>query len=160
ERSRDLHAQVFGAAPRIFRSPRWCPLAPATFAELSRLGYRADSSATPQRLPWLSGFPKHWDWWRAGRGPHVVAPGLVEVPTSCALVPAGSPTFRTLRGLSHALLALLETEARLARSRVVVVQIHVEDVLPDGRSHPSPPPLRWRDFRPASHAGLPFKLHL
>lgn len=40
----------YGSSPRSFRSPGWCVLGEAALDSLEELGYRVDSSATPQRL--------------------------------------------------------------------------------------------------------------
>lgn len=161
ERSRDLHAECFGTAPLSFRSPRWCTLGRAAVAELSRLGYRADSSATPQRLPWLSSAPLRLGWWRTSRRVHALAEGLWEVPTSTLIVPAGSPTFLTLRSAGTAmLLSALQLEQRWTADRVLVVQLHVEDFAPDSSRPRSWGRLGWRDLWPRKHGGPRLKLFL
>jgi hypothetical protein len=113
EESRDRHAQFFGLLPLAFRSPCWCSLGVNAIEELSQLGYVADSSATPQRLPLLGSRPFEFAWWSSPRGVHELASGLVEIPTSTLLAPAGAPTFLTLRAAgTSVLLSLLELEAR------------------------------------------------
>jgi len=154
----DRHGQFFGAAPTSFRSPRWCVLGPAAIEELARLGYAADSSATPQRLPLFSSKPWHPGWWSSPRRPHYLAPGLVEIPTSTLLVPAAAPTFLTLRAAgSRALLALLELEARLDRDHPIVLQFHVEDFLLDGRRERDPGRLSWAHLLPRARGGFALK---
>ena len=155
----DRHGQFFGAAPTSFRSPRWCMLGPAAIEELARLGYAADSSATPQRFPLFSSTPWHPGWWSSPRRAHYLAPGLVEIPTSTLLVPAAAPTFLTLRAAgSRALLALLELEARLDRDRPIVLQFHVEDFLLDGRRESNPGRLTWAHLLPRERGGFALKL--
>ena len=120
-RSHALYQDTFGGAPISFRSPAWCPLGPGAIAALVELGYRVDSSATPQRLPIFSSTPYANTWLFARRTPYELAPGLLEVPTSCLLLPAASPTWLTLRRrAASAFLRLLLWEARhRARSRAV-----------------------------------------
>jgi hypothetical protein len=131
--SRDMHADFFQSAPVSFRSPHWSMLAPATIAELERLGYEVDSSATPQRVPLLSWHPFAPGWLLTPRRPHRLAGGLLEVPTSTLLVPAGGSTFLILRGATWGFLGLLEAEARWRRDRVLVVQVHAADLNPGSR---------------------------
>lgn len=159
--SRDRHAQFFGRPPSAFRSPRWCRLGAGSIDALRRLDYVADSSATPQRVPIFSSKPFHPGWWSSGRSIHELAPGLAEVPTSTLLVPAGAPTFLTLRrAVSHLYLALLEAEARLTRGGPLVLQFHVEDFTPGSRRDRTSGPLSWRDFRLRPQGGFRFKLFL
>lgn len=159
--SRDRHADFFGAAPTAFRSPRWCALGAGTVEELRRLGYVADSSATPQRLPLLSARPFHAGWWSCPRAIHEIAPGLAEVPTSTLLVPAGAPTFLTLRSAgSYLFLSLLEAESRLAHHAPLVLQFHVEDFTPGSRRDRSRGRLSWRDFLPRRRGGFGLKVFL
>jgi len=160
-RSHALYQDTFGSAPISFRSPAWCPLGPSAIAELVELGYRVDSSATPQRLPIFSSTPYANTWLFARRTPYELAPGLLEVPTSCLLLPAASPTWLTLRRrVSSAFLRLLLWEARRRADRVPCVQLHVSDFVPDA----SPPPLEealgLRSFLPRRDGGLRFKVFL
>ena len=127
-RSHVLYQDTFGGSPISFRSPAWCPLGPRAIAALVELGYRVDSSATPQRLPILSSTPYANTWLFARRTPYELAPGLLEVPTSCLLLPAASPTWLTLRRRAAlAFLRLLLWEARRRADRVPCVQLHVSD---------------------------------
>jgi hypothetical protein len=160
-RSHALYRRTFGRAPVSFRSPAWCPLGPDAVAALFGLGYRVDSSATPQRLPILSSTPYANTWLTARRGVHELAPGLLEVPTSCWLVPAASPAFLTLR-LKAALtfLRLLLWEARRFADRVPCLQLHVSDFVPDA----APPALEEKlspsSFLVRRDGGLRFKVFL
>lgn len=161
ERSRDLHADFFGVVPASFRSPRWCRLGRAAIDTLARLGYRADSSATPQRFPLFSSTPFEPGWWSSPRRMYPLAPGLVEVPTSTLLLPGGAPTFLTLRQAGSAvLLALLEFEARLDRNHPIVLQFHVEDFTPGSRRDRSWGRPTWRDFALRGRGGFRIKLFL
>lgn len=159
--SRDRHAQFFGEPPTSFRSPRWCTLGAGSIEALRRLGYVADSSATPQRFPLFSSKPFHPGWWASARRVHELAPGLAEVPTSTLLVPAGAPAFLTFRTAgSHALLTLLEQEALSPGGGPLVLQFHVEDFTPGTCRRRSWGRLSWRDFLLRRSGGFRFKLFL
>lgn len=160
-RSNALYLETFGSAPVSFRSPAWCPLGPAAIDMLVALGYRVDSSATPQRLPIFSSTPYANTWVRARRGIHELTPGLVEVPTSCLLLPAASPTFLTLRRRAAlTFLRLLLWEARHNADRVPCVQLHVSDFVSDA-APPSPDErLSLGSFLPRPDGGLRFKVFL
>lgn len=159
--SRDRHAQFFGGPPASFRSPRWCTLGRPAIEALRALGYVADSSATPQRLPLFSSRPFHPGWWASPRGVHALAPGLVEVPTSTLLLPAGAPTFLTLRSPgTRVFLALLDLEARLDHGRPLVLQFHVEDFVPESRRERSWGRPSWGDLSLRSRGGFRLKLFL
>ena len=155
--SRATHENFFQRAPVSFRSPHWSTLAPATVAELMRLGYRADSSATPQRVPLFSSRPFSPGWLFSPRRPYALGPGLLEVPTSTLLVPAGGSTFLILREAAHGYLRLLETEARLLRDRVLLVQLHVEDLNPDSRRVRGFGRPGWDDLLLRRHGGFGIK---
>lgn len=159
--SHELHTRCFASPPRAFRSPRWCRLGRAAIDELQRLGYVVDSSATPQRLPWLSSTPFHAGWVLTPRVPHLLADGLLELPTSCLLVPLSAPAFATLRHrLSLAMLAVLAREAQLGRDRALVAMMHVEDLNPSTSRSASPGALSWRDFQLRPQGGFRAKLFL
>ena len=160
-RSHAIYQAAFGAAPISFRSPAWCPLGSAAVELLVALGYRVDSSATPQRLPLFSSTPYANTWFFARRDLHELAPGLLEAPTACLLLPAASPTFLTLRRRAAlAFLRVLLWEARRLPGRVPCVQFHVSDFVPDA---PPPPPdetLGPGSFLPRREGGLRFKVFL
>ena len=159
--SRDRFAQFFGVPPTSFRSPRWCTLGRAATSELVRLGYEADSSATPQRFPLFSARPFHPGWWSTPRRVHALAPGLIEVPTSTLLLPAGAPTFLTLRSVgTRVFLALIELEARLHRGRPIVLQFHVEDFSPESRRDRAWGRPTWKDLQLRPRGGFRFKVFL
>ena len=63
------YQETFGSAPISFRSPAWCPLSPNAIAALVKLGYRVDSSVTPQRLPIFSSTP-YANTWFSHTAPH------------------------------------------------------------------------------------------
>ena len=160
-RSRALYQDTFDRAPISFRSPAWCPLGSGAIAELVELGYRVDSSATPQRLPIFSSTPYANTWLFARRAPYELAPGLLEVPTSCLLLPAASPTWLTLRRrAASAFLRLLLWEARRCGDRVPCVQLHVSDFVPDAAPPSHEERLGLDSFLPRTDGGLRFKVFL
>jgi len=161
QRSRTLYEEIFACAPVSFRSPAWCPLGAAAIRALVALGYRVDSSATPQRLPILSSTPYANTWVSARRSVHELAPGLLEVPTSCLLLPAASPTWLTLRRrAASAFLRLLLWEARRSAGRVPCVQLHVSDFVSDAAPSSPEETLSLRSFLPQVDGGLRFKVFL
>ena len=160
--SRTIHEDFFGTAPTSFRSPGWCVLAPAALDELQRLGYRVDSSATPQRLSVFGSTPFRGAWTLAPRRPHYIRPHLLEIPTSAALVPAGSPTFQIFRRrASTAFVRLLALEAQLLQDRVVVLQFHPDDLSPSSpQSRACPPRMTPGEFLLRRQGGFGFKHRL
>ncbi|MBI5169348.1 MAG: polysaccharide deacetylase family protein [Candidatus Eisenbacteria bacterium] len=154
------HADFFGEAPASFRSPRWCTLGPHAVHALAALGYRADSSATPQRFPLFSSTPLNPGWWASPRTVHELAPGLLEIPTSTLLVPAGAPAFLTLRGAgSRTLVAALMRECRWSGAPLVL-QFHVEDFTPATLRDRGWGRASWRDLLPRARGGFRIKLFL
>jgi len=154
ERSARAFADFFGERPRTFRAPCWAYMSAPALDELARLGYGVDSSSTPQRPGILSSFPDENRHLLAGRTPHFVRPGLLEVPTSTLLLPLGWPTFCTLRqAASRLLVDALALEAKLRRSLVLVAQFHVADLVPDGRSLPRVT-RSWSDLLPRKGKGI------
>ncbi len=161
QRSRDLYEDVFARSPVAFRSPAWCPLGPIAIRTLVSLGYRIDSSATPQRLPIFSSTPYANTWLFSRRSIHELAPGLLEAPTSSLLLPAASPAFLTLRHRpALAFLRLLLWEARRTAGRLVCVQFHVSDFVPEAAPPPPDERLSLGSFLPRSDGGLRFKVFL
>jgi hypothetical protein len=160
-RARDLQEEALGVRPLSFRAPYWVSLAPATATELARLGYEVDSSATPQRLPLFSSRPFGRGWLFASRRPRPIAPGLLEIPTSTLLVPAGGSTFPILRGASRVLLGALTAEARWTGDRVLVVQLHAGDLNPDAAMPVAPGRAGWAELmpRPSGGVGLRWWMH-
>ncbi len=154
ERSSKTFADFFGERPRMFRSPCWSYMSSPALDELARLGYRVDSSATPQRPGILSSFPYDNRQVFFGRAPHFVRPHLLEIPTSTLLVPLGWPTFCTLRNTgSMLLLGALMLEARIRRSMVVVGQFHISDLVPGGEPLPRVE-RHWSDLLPRTGRGI------
>lgn len=161
ELSKRIFEDTYGRAPASFRSPAWCALGPDALDELVRLGYGVDSSATPQRLSVLSSTPFSDTWALSPRRPHFLRPGLLEIPTSSFLVPAGSPTFLIFRRvLSLAFVRALMAEASISGRRVLVLQLHAEDFNPDSERSTSPVPLSAGDFFLRRQGGFGFKHHL
>jgi hypothetical protein len=157
--SRDRFAQFYGYAPRFFRSPCWCELSDAAFVTLARLGYRVDCSSTPSRPGLLSSEPLANPWLSSPRKPYFVCGSLLEVPTSCLLLPLGSPTFLVLRTrASIAFCRLLLWEATVRPEIVVNVMLHTADFLDDwgyGRL-----PFSLSDLLPQRDGGLTWRRFL
>jgi hypothetical protein len=160
EQARTIFEDFYGSAPKVFRAPVWCWLNERAVEELVRLGYRTDSSATPQRLNVLGSLPFDRGWLWSHRSPYYLGPDLVEVPNSTILLPAASPTFRFLRRrLSSVFLRLLFLEARLWRGRVVVLQFDSRDLNPSAMRHEDRP-IQRSDFLLQRAGGLRFKRHV
>jgi len=157
EHSKYIHEETYGCSPRSFRSPCWGALGASALDELEQLGYAVDSSATPQRLPLLGSTPFKMAWAGSRRGIYSLRPGLVEVPTSTFIVPASSNTFRLLRCLSPAFLALLLAEARLLADRVIVLQFHPADFCASRGNLTVARPVRLGDFALRRNGGFAFR---
>jgi hypothetical protein len=143
-----LHARFedfYLKSPRAFRSPYWCYVGPTARRELARLGYLVDSSSTPQRLPFLSSLPFEPGWVRHPRGPHYGPEGVLEIPTTSFLCPAGAQTFVLLRDCADLFLRALALECVIFRERVLTLQFHPADFAP----HDVPRPAKRRPRRHA-----------
>jgi hypothetical protein len=152
ERSTRTLEDLLGRSPRAFRSPCWCGLSDPAKDRLAELGYRIDSSATPQRLGLFSSSPFENPWIASPRAPYLVRPSLLEVPTSSFVIPFGSLSLALLRGPGASVFAsALATEARLTDS-VVVFQLHAGDFVPS--SAPQRPRKSWRDLFPRRGHGF------
>jgi hypothetical protein len=159
--STNAYQDCFGIAPSSFRSPCWCALGNHAVDRLQELGYRVDSSATPQRLPILSSRPFRNSWSFVSRSPYWLRDELLEIPTTSLLVPLGSPTFLTLRRRgSSAMLKLLLFEARCNAKIVVNAQFHVDDLRPASCRIRPRPTVRPSDFVPWPRGGLAFRYQL
>jgi len=154
EVSAEVFSDFFGYRPRIFRAPCWCRLSRTTRVKLVEIGYHVDSSSTPQRPGIFSHFFLDNHHLFAPRAPHFLMPGLLEIPTSCFLVPLGWPTFCAFREKGTAIfLKLLMLEATLRDKMVVVPQFHPSDFSPEGGTihHDK---RRWRDLIPRGLGGI------
>lgn len=160
EFSKKAFEDFFGYAPRSFRAPCWSALSKRTLAELWRLGYRVDSSSTPQRLGLFSSYPTQNPCIRARRKPHFVYRSLLEIPTSTFIFPLGAPTFETfrLRG-ALVLLRLLLAEARLDRHLIITFMFHASDFCPCLLGSIKPR-RRFVDLLPRTPGGFGFKYWL
>jgi hypothetical protein len=154
EVSAEVFADFFGYPARVFRAPCWCRLGTATRVKLVELGYHVDSSSTPQRPGIFSHFFLDNHHLFAPRAPSFLLPGLLEVPTSCFIVPLGWPTFCAFREKGTALfLKLLTLEATLRDSVLVVPQFHPSDFSPCGGTIRHDP-RRWSDLIPRGLGGV------
>ena len=93
-----------GNAITCFRAPNF-RLSTRTLPFLAELGYKADSSVTPQRIPILSSCPWCFGWIGAPASPYhpsFLSPfrrgdlPLLEIPTSCFLLPLAHGTIANL----------------------------------------------------------------
>lgn len=158
--ARSLFAEFYGFPPMAFRAPVWCRPSDAVLDELDHLGYEIDSSATPQRLQALSSHPFRRGWLWSRRSPYLIRPHLLEVPTTTALLPAGSITFRLLRHrLSLFFVHVLLAEKALFRRRTIVVQFHSADLNPHAVRQPRKP-VKGADFLLKRCGGFAFRSHL
>ena len=151
---------TFGHAPVSFRSPAWCPLGRGAVELLVALGYRIDSSTTPQHLPIFSSTPY------GTRG------SLATRPAQAGSWSAGSPYF--LFPAAGRLADLLDAaspghvrlpapaalEARRSADRVPCVQLHVSDFVPDSAPLSPEETLGLGSFLPRRDGGLRFKVFL
>ena len=155
-----------GAQVTSFRAPCY-RISQHTLRALDELGYKADLSMTPQQVPILSSAP--WTMGRllAPRSPYHPSKAspwrrgdlrLLEIPTSCFLVPFAQATVLALPVFSDRLMRpLLAFEARRFK-RPLVLQLHPESVV--GKDDWKFPPLQWRDFLPARAGGFKFRYKL
>lgn len=159
-RSKSICEDVMGQPPESFRSPAWCKLGRAAVDELQDLEYHVDSSATPGRWALLTSFPRQPTWSHSPRSPWFLRPGLLEIPTSTFLVPAGSPTFSTLRRtLAVLFVRLLATESYWHGNHVLVLQFHPDDFNPRSQDRPRRR-LQLSDFLLNDSGGFRFKYSL
>ena len=152
--SKHRFEDCFDASPNAFRSPRWCVLHRRAQRALVDAGYRVDSSATPQRPAILSSLPYDDTWMTSPRAPHYLAEGLLEVPTSCLLVPAAAATFTILRSLSSLFLEALVIESLFATERVMTLQFHPSDFSPVCAGGHRNRTVTLRDFWPQRYGGV------
>jgi peptidoglycan/xylan/chitin deacetylase (PgdA/CDA1 family) len=155
--SKARHEDFFGVPAVAFRSPCWGFLSEAALDMLEGLGYRVDSSATPQRLSLLGSDPYVMAWTFAPRTPYSIRPRLLEVPTSCFLVPAASHTFALLRRYSYWFLTLLVWEARHFPGRVLTLKFHVMDFNPTSQRRRKSRRLKLVDLVPLPQNGFGFR---
>jgi hypothetical protein len=157
---------ALGSPVTSFRAPVF-RLSNRTLQLLAELGYQADLSVTPQRLSILSSTPWCFQWlWapRAPYRPHRKSPyrrgelNLIEIPTSCVLLPFAHATMTGIR--SRGMAAMLEVLAWEGRhfNRVLVLLLHPESIAGEdfywgGRK------LRWSDFIPRRNGGLSLRYH-
>ena len=147
-------------SPHSFRSPCWCKLGPDALDELQDLGYRVDSSVTPQRLSFMGSYPYEGSWFFASRRLRYLRPGLLEVPSSAFLVPASSTAFRIMRGLSLHFVRGLLWEAQNFGDRVVTVEFHPEDFNADSKRLWVWNGIKPRDFLLRRIGGFGFRHYL
>jgi len=159
--SKNAFEDFFGVAPTCFRSPCWCVLGEGALDELEALGYLVDSSSTPQRLSVFSSRPYSASWTFASRKPYWIRKHLLEIPMTSLGVPAGSPTFSTLRRcISSIFIKLALIESLLSQETIVNVQFHVSDLCPNMHRKRVRERIRPTDFALRRRGGFSFKYHL
>jgi hypothetical protein len=158
--SKELFEDFYGLSPRVFRSPCWCKLGSHAIDELQELGYKVDSSVTPQRLSFMGSYPYEGSWFFASRRLRYLRPGLLEVPSTAFLIPASSTAFRIMRDFSPIFVRSLIWEARNFRDRVVTLEFHPEDFNPDSRRVWIWKAIRPRDFLLRRIGGFGFRYYL
>jgi len=158
--SKKMYEDFYGLSPHSFRSPCWCKLGPDALDELQDLGYRVDSSVTPQRLSFMGSYPYEGSWFFASRRLRYLRPGLLEVPSSAFLVPASSTAFRIMRGLSLHFVRGLLWEAQNFGDRVVTVEFHPEDFNADSKRLWVWNGIKPRDFLLRRIGGFGFRHYL
>jgi polysaccharide deacetylase len=150
-----------GNAITCFRAPNF-RLSNRTLPFLAELGYKADSSVTPQRIPILSSCPWCFGWICAPASPYhpsFQSPfrrgdvPLLEIPTSCLLVPLAHGTIANLDPCIVGV--LLRTLTFLAQrfETVIVPMLHPESVVGKDLWSTRPAP-RWKDFIPLRYGGM------
>jgi peptidoglycan/xylan/chitin deacetylase (PgdA/CDA1 family) len=151
--SAELFQRFFGRSARVFRSPTWCYVNHPAALRLSELGYTVDSSATPQRPGLLSSHPWENPWLFSQRSPYYRTPSLLEIPTSCMLLPLNRTAFSLLRMPGTlAFVSLFMAEASLFPERSVVMQLHPDDLVPTAQDEPRS--FRLRDLLPLRGSGI------
>jgi hypothetical protein len=155
-KSKKIYEDLFGCKPVSFRSPCWCFLSKAALDTLEELDYLIDSSSTPQRLAILTSHPYNKSWALSARSPYFIRPTLLEIPTSCFIVPASSMTFATLRSLSCLFINFLIVESVLC-GRIINLQFHPGDFNPNSKGKKWKAPLKLKDFIPTRNNGFNFK---
>jgi hypothetical protein len=157
--SKSWFENAFGHSPTSFRSPCWCGLGIPAINELARLGYRVDSSATPQRPGIFSHLPFENPWLFTSRKPHWLTEGFLEVPTSTLLLPLASPSFAMLRRTSSEFfLTLLMWEARQSAKKVLVLSFDSHDFDKDREYRRSR--RGWRQLVPSKCGGFQWRYWL
>jgi len=151
---------VIGSPITAFRAPNF-RLSRRTLLFLSELGYKADVSVTPQRIPIFSSSPWSFGWLLAPRSPYHPSErspyrrgslAIREIPTSSFVLPLAHGTIANLPSeLPTRLLGLLHAEARRF-GRTLVVMLHPESLA--GAAEQWKPSLKWRDFFPRRNGGI------
>lgn len=155
--SKKIFEDFYGESPVSFRSPCWCSLGPTALDALEELGYRVDSSCTPQRLSFTGSYPYEKSWFFSSRGVRFIRPKLLEIPSSSFLVPASSKAFRILRKQSFNFLKALLWEAQIRPNRVVTIELHPEDFNRDSQRVWTWNAVKPADFLLKRVGGLEFR---
>ena len=157
---------TMGLAINAFRAPVF-RLSKHTLGFLAELGYKADLSVTPQRLPFLSSTPWSYGGFLAPRSPyrpHHSSPyrrgnlPIIEIPISCLALPLAHGAMTVLRSSGLPIMTrMLMSEAR-AFNRVVVLSVHPESIAGEDWYFEKRP---WRvsDLLPRVWGGMQLRYH-
>lgn len=157
---------TMGAPISAFRAPVF-RLSNNTLGFLAELGYKADLSVTPQRLPFLSSTPWSYGGFLAPRSPyrpHHSSPfrggnlPIIEIPISCLALPLAHGAMTVLRSWGMPIMArMLIAEAR-AFNRVVVLSVHPESIAGEDW-YCAKRPWRASDLLPRVWGGMQLRYH-
>lgn len=157
---------TLGSTVNAFRAPVF-RVSKNTLGFLAELGYKADLSITPQRLPFLSSTPWSYAGFQAPRSPyrpHRSSPfrkgdlPILEIPISCLVLPLAHGAMTVLRSWGMpAMCRMLTREARTF-NRVLVVSVHPESIAGEDWYYENRP---WRlsDLIPRVWGGLQLRYH-
>jgi len=150
-----------GNAITCFRAPNF-RLSNRTLPFLAELGYKADFSVTPQRIPILSSCPWCFGWIWAPASPYhpsFLSPfrrgdvPLLEIPTTCFLVPLAHGTIANLDPCIVGGLLRISTLIAQRLKGVIVPMLHPESVV--GKDlRPTRTAASWKDFLPLTYGGM------
>ena len=150
--SKKVFEDFFNSQPLYFRSPAWCKISNKTIESLDVLGYKVDCSYTPQRIGLFSSSPFKSPYLFSKRKPFYLTKNLLEIPTSCLIVPLAEPTYRSLNGwIASILLLALKMEGA-----VINIQTHPADFskMSKHRGHFS---FNLKSFFPYKDSGVMFR---
>jgi Polysaccharide deacetylase len=134
----DILEDSLSSKVKCYRAPDF-RLTPHTLPILQDLGYEADCSVTPRRLPLLSSCPWCFGWMVAPACPYHPSGDspfrrgsleILEIPTTSFIVPMSHGLIANCHeGVVRHLMRAFVTEARSFGSTVLVPMIHPESML-------------------------------
>lgn len=161
----DILEDTLSSKVKCYRAPDF-RLTPHTLPILQDLGYEADCSVTPRRLPLLSSCPWCFGWMVAPACPYHPSRNspfkrglleILEIPTTSFLVPMAHGLIANChQGLVCPLMRAFVAEARHLQSTVLVPMIHPESML--GQDvHWSNGRFSLRELLPKKNGGVWFR---